>query len=82
MRTVILESADSWARCLEPEGVIEKFVAVDMDDPATVFDGMVRAIQAVSQVLGQVDGVVTFCEMAVPLTSRLAEVRGAGRGGG
>jgi hypothetical protein len=35
---VVLDAADSWARVLEAEGVIAKFVPIDFADAATVFE--------------------------------------------
>lgn len=56
VRTVILESEDSWAKTLETEGIVEKFISVDMSDIDMVLEHMVEAIQRVQAELGQVDG--------------------------
>lgn len=41
---------------------------------------MIRAVQAIQKELGQVDGVTTFCEMAVPMVSRLGRATWAAPG--
>ncbi len=65
--------SDSWCQLLEKEGIIEKFVPVDFSDAETVFDRCLEALKEARKQLGDLDGITTFCEMAVPLCSRLAE---------
>merc|ERR1711966_441443 len=76
VRTVILDSEDSWSRSLVEQGVIEKFIPVDFTDNDASFFKCMDAIQVVKSELGDVDGILTFCEIAVPLASRLCEVCG------
>ncbi|GIL64485.1 hypothetical protein Vafri_18388 [Volvox africanus] len=76
VRTVVLDGPDSWIQLLEKEGVVEKFVPVDFTDVDTVYDRCLQAIRAVRSTIGELDGITTFCEMAVPLASRLAEKLG------
>ena len=61
---------------LETEGIIEKFVPVDFSDADTVFERTLEAIKKASKEVGDLDGITTFCELAVPLASRLAEALG------
>lgn len=79
VKTVIIEHPDSWARTLVDEGVIAKFIPIDMSqDPAAVFEQSVKAIQNLGQdpKTLDADGVVTFCELSVPVVARLCEVLG------
>ena len=74
VRSIVLDGPDSWAQSLVAEGVIEKFVPVDFGDADAVFDRALSGVLAArAAVGGELDGVCTFCEMAVPLVSRLAE---------
>ena len=76
VRSVIIDGPDSWSRMMQDEGVIEKFIGLDMSDAETVFDRCLEAMQKVKKQLGELDGVVSFSEMAMPLVSRLAEKMG------
>ncbi|GFR47370.1 hypothetical protein Agub_g9079 [Astrephomene gubernaculifera] len=76
VRSVVLDGPDSWVQLLEKEGIIEKFVPIDFTDVETVFDRCLQALRDVRSRLGVLDGITTFCEMAVPLASRLAEKLG------
>jgi len=75
-RAVILDAEDSWSSKLVEEGVIEKFIAIDFSDTDVLFDKCMDAIKEVKDTMGDVDGLVTFCELAVPLMTRLSEVCG------
>jgi hypothetical protein len=50
VRTVIIDGPDSWSQQLEKEGVIEKFVGLDMSDADTVFDRCLGAMQKIKKV--------------------------------
>lgn len=76
VRAVILDAEDSWSSKLVAEGVIEKFLPIDFSDTDVLFDKCMEAIKEVKDSMGDVDGVVTFCELAVPLVTRLTEVCG------
>eukprot|EP00405_Crypthecodinium_cohnii_P009787 CAMPEP_0206440292 /NCGR_PEP_ID=MMETSP0324_2-20121206/12680_1 /ASSEMBLY_ACC=CAM_ASM_000836 /TAXON_ID=2866 /ORGANISM="Crypthecodinium cohnii, Strain Seligo" /LENGTH=588 /DNA_ID=CAMNT_0053907997 /DNA_START=83 /DNA_END=1850 /DNA_ORIENTATION=- len=79
VKSVILDHPDSWSKNLVDEGIIAKFLPVDMSQSSEeVFKEAVRAISELGQdgITGKADGVVTFVELSVPLTSRLAEVLG------
>mmetsp|Transcript_20229 Transcript_20229/g.47209 ORF Transcript_20229/g.47209 Transcript_20229/m.47209 type:complete len:639 (+) Transcript_20229:86-2002(+) len=79
VKVVIIEHPDSWARTLEQEGIIAKFVPVDMSKSSEeVFSDAFNAIQELGQdgLTGAVDGVTTMIELSVPLVARLAEALG------
>mmetsp|Transcript_30006 Transcript_30006/g.71495 ORF Transcript_30006/g.71495 Transcript_30006/m.71495 type:complete len:603 (+) Transcript_30006:197-2005(+) len=76
VRSVILDSDDSWSKTLVDEGMVEKFIPVDFSDVDASFEACMEAIKKVKSDLGDVDGILTFCEVAVPLASRLSEVFG------
>ncbi|KAL6747588.1 ATP-grasp domain-containing protein [Haematococcus lacustris] len=76
VKSVVLDAADSWVQLLEKEGKIAKFVAIDFTDPETVFEQCLAGVKAAVAQVGELDGVTTFCELAVPLASRLAEKLG------
>lgn len=74
VRTFIMDGPDSWSRILQEDGVIERFLPVDMSVPDRVFGLCVDTIQALVENEGvDIDAICTFCEIAVPLTSRLCE---------
>lgn len=76
VRSVIIDGPDSWSKILEEEGVIEKFIGLDMSDADTVFDRALEAIELTKKELGELDGIVSFSEMAMPLVARLSEKLG------
>ncbi|EFN56176.1 hypothetical protein CHLNCDRAFT_144890 [Chlorella variabilis] len=73
VRVVLIDGPESWSKVLVEEGVIEWFVPLDMSDADTVFHRCLAAIRKVHHDAGQLDGVLSFCEMAMPLVARLAE---------
>lgn len=73
VRSIVLDGPDSWAQTLVDDGVVERFVPVDFGDADGVLDAALAALAAAKRDVGEIDGVVTFCELAVPLVSRLAE---------
>ena len=77
VNTYNIDGPDSWAQVLEDEGVIERFLPVDMTDSSKTLELCANAIQSLIDHDGvEVDGIATFCEIAVPLASRLAEIFG------
>lgn len=76
VRSVILDGPDSWSQELVDEGVAERFVPLDMSDGETLFERALEAVKRVRAELGDLDGVVSFAEMAMPLVSRLADALG------
>jgi len=76
VRSVVIEHPDSWAQSLVSEGLIAKFLPVDMNQPAEqVLAQSVEAIKGLGQdgLTGAADGIVTFVEWSVPLVARLCE---------
>ena len=76
VRSVIIDGPDSWSKTMQEEGVIERFIGLDMTDAETVFDRCLEGMIKVKKDFGELDGVVSFSEMAMPLVSRLAEKMG------
>jgi len=76
VRSVVIDGPDSWSRGMESEGVIERFIGLDMSDSETVFERALESILRVKKDLGELDGIVSFSEMAMPLVARLAEKLG------
>jgi len=79
IKCVVLDHHDSWVKSLVQEGVIAKFLPVDMSQPSEqIFAESARLIQQLGDdgVTGSVDGLCTFCELSVPLVSRLCETFG------
>lgn len=76
VRLVIIDGPDSWSQTLLDEGVIEKFVPLDMSNPPAVYNEALRLLTQVDKEVGGIDGVCTFWEVAVPLVARLTEALG------
>lgn len=76
VKAIVLDGPDSWAQLMQREGVIAKFCPIDFSDAEHVFENCRKAIRAASAELGGLDGITTFCEMAVPLVARLTEALG------
>lgn len=79
VKSVIIEHPDSWAKSLVDEGVIAKFIPIDMSqDAETVFQQSLDAIRALGKdpLTLDADACVTFCELSVPVVARLCEVLG------
>lgn len=79
IKCVVLEHPDSWAASLVDEGIIAKFLPVDMSQSSEwVFDEALRLIRQLGEdgKTGAVDGIATFVELSVPLVARLCEALG------
>ena len=79
VRSILVDSADSWSRQLVDEGIAVKFLPIDMSQSSDqVLQFLIRAIRDLEKdpSIGKVDGVATFAELSVPLTARLAEALG------
>mmetsp|Transcript_24803 Transcript_24803/g.63947 ORF Transcript_24803/g.63947 Transcript_24803/m.63947 type:complete len:638 (+) Transcript_24803:91-2004(+) len=76
VKSVVLDAPDSWVQVLEKEGKIAKFIPVDFTDAETVFERCMQGIKRAVSEVGELDGVTTFCELAVPLAVRIAEKLG------
>lgn len=79
VKSVIIDHYDSWAKTLADEGVIWKFVSVDMSKTTeAVYEEVLRRIQDLNEdVEGDtVDAITTYIELSVPLVARLCEAMG------
>lgn len=76
VKAVVLDHPDSWSQRLVGEGLIAKFLPVDMSQSGDqVFAQALAAIKGLGAdgLTGTVDGVTTFVELSVPLVARLCE---------
>jgi biotin carboxylase len=76
VRSIVIDGPESWSITMEHEGVIERFIPLDMSDVETVFDRCLYEIGRAKKDFGELDGIVSFSEMAMPLVSRLSEKLG------
>mmetsp|Transcript_9028 Transcript_9028/g.23582 ORF Transcript_9028/g.23582 Transcript_9028/m.23582 type:complete len:627 (+) Transcript_9028:51-1931(+) len=78
VRSVIIDSPDSWSRKLVDEGLVERFIPIDMSTSSdAVYDEALRAIQQLGDTsVGKASGVATVVELSVPVVARLAETLG------
>jgi len=79
IKSVVLDQPDSWSRELVAEGIIAKFLPVDMSQSSEeVFKQSLELIKGLPEdgLLGRVDGITTVVELAVPLVARLCEALG------
>ncbi|KAG8468042.1 hypothetical protein KFE25_007094 [Diacronema lutheri] len=77
--TVIIDAAGSWAERLVAEGVIKKFIALNMEqDSEMVLSDALAAIHALKDdpLTGTPIGITTFSELSVPLVARLCNILG------
>mmetsp|Transcript_22935 Transcript_22935/g.53673 ORF Transcript_22935/g.53673 Transcript_22935/m.53673 type:complete len:614 (+) Transcript_22935:70-1911(+) len=75
VRSILIESPDSWSKKLVDEGIVSKFIGVDMSRGSEeVFRDALSALQKLqADPEVHLDGVATVVELSVPLVSRLAE---------
>jgi len=79
IKVVIIEHPDSWSSSLVGEGVIAKFLSVDMSQSSEdVFEAALAHIRSLGSdgLTGAADGIATFVELSVPLVARLCETLG------
>jgi carnosine synthase len=79
VKSVVIDHPDSWSQKLVSEGLIAKFLPVDMSQSSDqVFEKCVAHIKSLGSdgVTGPVDGITTFIELSVPLVARLCETLG------
>lgn len=79
VKSIVLESPDSWAKGLLDSGTISKFVPIDMSrSPQEVYEQALAAIKQLRQdpSIGEIDGVATVVELSVPIVARLTEALG------
>lgn len=76
IKSVVIDHPDSWAKSMLAEGLIAKFLPVDMSQGSdAIFEQSFELIKELGEdgVTGRVDGIATFVELSVPLVSRLCE---------
>jgi len=76
VRSVVVDGADSWSRALADDGIVERFIACDMSDVEAMLPSILEQLAALTADGMEIHGVCTFCEVAVPLASRIAEALG------
>lgn len=76
VRSFVIDGPESWSQSMVEEGVIERFIGLDMSDAETVFDRCLEAIKKIRKEVGELDGILSFSEMAMPLVARLTEQLG------
>jgi len=79
VKSVIIDHPDSWSRGLVKEGIIAKFLPVDMSQSSIeVYHQAESLIRQLGNdgLTGPVDGITSFVELSVPLTARLCEAFG------
>lgn len=79
VKSVVLDHPGSWSERLVAEGIIAKFVPVDMTQSSDeIFQQALASIVALGAdgTTGTVDGITTFLELSVPLVARLCEALG------
>lgn len=79
IKAVIIEHPDSWSRSLVDEGVIAKFLPVDMSQSSDkIYEQSLQLIKELGKdgVTGEADAIATFVELAVPVVARLCEKLG------
>jgi len=79
IKSVIIDHPDSWSRALVKEGIVAKFLPVDMsqsgEDVYRQAESLIRQLGD-DGMTGSVDGITTFVELSVPLAARLCEAFG------
>jgi len=79
VKSIVLDHPDSWSQQLVAEGIIAKFLPVDMTQSSEqVFQQALAHIKELGAdgLTGAVDGITTFIELSVPLVARLCEALG------
>lgn len=79
VKSVVLDHPDSWSQQLVSEGLIAKFLPVDMTQSSDeVFRSALACIEELGAdgKTGAVDAITTFVELSVPLVARLCEALG------
>ncbi|EER06598.1 conserved hypothetical protein [Perkinsus marinus ATCC 50983] len=79
VKSVIIDSVESWSKNLVQEGIIAKFIGLDMNQPPKkIFEDSIAGIEALKEdpLVGECDGICTFADLAVPMAARLGEALG------
>ncbi|KAF4662475.1 Carnosine synthase 1 [Perkinsus olseni] len=79
VKVVVIDGPDSWAEEMVAEEIIAKFIPIDFTaDNEVLFQQALDAIKSLEEdpLVGPVDGICTFIELAVPMAARLSEALG------
>jgi carnosine synthase len=79
VKSVIIDHPDSWSKKLVDEGVIAKFIGIDMSlSSDEIFEQARAAINGLGQdgKTGAADAIASFVELSVPTVARLCEALG------
>jgi carnosine synthase len=79
IKCVVIEHPGSWAESLVDEGLVAKFLPVDMGQSSDeIFNQAQKHIKSLGSdgKTGTADGICTFVELSVPLVARLCESLG------
>jgi len=79
VKSVIIDHHDSWAKTLVDEGVIWRFIPVDMSKSSeAIYEDISLRIENLAEECegGAVDAITTYIELSVPLVARLCEAMG------
>jgi len=79
VKSVVIDHPDSWCRHLASEGVIAKFLPVNMSQSSEeVFQHCSQLVSELRDdgLTGAVDAITSFVELSVPLAARLCEAFG------
>jgi len=78
VRSILVDAPDSWSKKLVDEGIVTKFIGVDMSKGSEeVFNNILAAMEHLKDdpAIGQLDGIATVVELAVPLVARVADAK-------
>jgi carnosine synthase len=76
IKSVIIDDPSSWSRSLVDEGIVAKFVPIDMSQSSDqIFQQSLEQIKQLGEdgLTGPVDAVTTFVELSVPVVALLCE---------
>lgn len=79
IKSVIVDHPQSWSRELLAEGIIAKYIPLDVSAPGEeVFESALASIKQLGAdgITGKVDAITTFACLSVPLSARLCEALG------
>lgn len=79
IKSVVIEHPDSWARALLDEGLIAKFIPIDMGRSSDeIFSEALERVRELGHdgVTGEADAVCTVVELSMPMVARLCEELG------
>jgi biotin carboxylase len=79
VRTVLIDSPTSWSAKLVEEGIVKKFIPVDMSQSSEdVYHQAMEEIEKLSRDpdFGEPDGIATVVELSVATAARMAEALG------